>query len=335
MAVIEQAITDRYAVYHADCLSVLPEIQDETVGLSVYSPPFPELYQYSNDPRDLSNCTTYEEGLEHYRFVVEQVHRVTKPGRLSCVHCMDLKKGSWFQRDFPGDIVRLHQDAGFNFFCRVTIWKDPWLIARRTRMKSLRHKNLVEDSSTVRTAGPDYVLVFRKGGVNPEKIRHPHGLKSYAGSTPIPQELLDRFLHYTGDQRKNLLSHWIWRRYASPVWMDIRTGRLLPYEDSKESEEEKHVCPLQLDVIERCLTLWSNPGDVVLSPFAGVGSEVYMAVRLGRRAVGVELKNTYYRQALRNIQAALTGTCEEERELWDGVADHENVPADTGLGDVD
>ena len=220
MAVIDQKVTDSYAAYNADCMEVLPSFRADSIGFSMYSPPFPELYQYSNDPRDMSNCTTYDEGIDQYRFVVSEVARLTMPGRLSAVHCMDLKKGGVFQRDFPGDIIRVHQDAGFHFFCRITIWKDPWLIARRTRMRSLMHKTIVNDSSGARVAGPDYVLIFKKGGVNPTPITHPAGLKIYAGATPIPSDLL-RFMSYDGDQRKNLLSHWIWRAYASPVWTDI------------------------------------------------------------------------------------------------------------------
>ena len=315
--VIEQRLEDKYAVYNADAMNVLPSLGTGSIGVSVYSPPFPELYQYSNDSRDISNCATYEEGLGHYRFVVKQVARVTMPGRLSCVHCMDLKQGGVFQRDFPGDIVRLHVEAGFHFFCRITIWKDPWLIARRTRMRSLMHKTIVQDSAGARVAGPDYVLVFRKGGENPIPIAHPDGLKDYAGSNPIPAELLKQFSHYKGDQRKNRLSHWIWRAYASPVWTDIRTGRLLPYREARESDEEKHVCPLQLDAIERCLTLWSNPADIVLTPFLGVGSEVYQAVRSGRRGIGVELKPSYYRQALKNIEHAEDETEPAQLDMFD------------------
>jgi|SRR6185437_9597728 len=327
MSIIDQTIEEKYAIYNTDCMEVLPTIADDSIGFSVYSPPFPETYAYSNDPRDLSNCTTYEEGIEHYGHVVKEIGRVMKPGRLTAVHCMDLKKGSVYQRDFPGDIIRSHEQHGFGFICRVCIWKDPWLIARRTRMKSLRHKNICEDSSTVRIGPADYVLVFKKSGENKEKIRHPEGLKSYAGSTPIPEDLLKRFRTYKGDQKKNLLSHWIWRRYASPVWMDIRSGRLLPFQDSKEVDEEKHVCTLQLDVIERLLTLWSNPEDIVLSPFSGIGSEPFMAVRMGRRAIGTELKTSYYRQSLKNMKAALLPV-EEQESLFCLVSDDEEVDED-------
>ena len=311
MAVITQDITDQYAIYNADVMEVLPSFKAESVGFSVYSPPFPELYQYSNDPRDMSNCTKYEEGMEQYQFVVNEVARLTMPGRITAVHCMDLKKGGKFQRDFPGDIVRAHEQAGFNFFSRITIWKDPWLIARRTRSRSLMHKSIVNDSAQCKVAGADYILAFKKGGDNSEPIRHPDGLKTYAGKTPVPEDLLAKFSNFKGDQRKNLLSHWIWRAYASPVWTDIRSGRLMPYDEAKENEEEKHVCPLQLDVIERCLTLWSNPGDTVLTPFMGVGSEVYAALINGRRGVGVELKPSYFRQAKKNVLAASTHSTQE------------------------
>jgi DNA modification methylase len=330
--VINQEITDRYAAYNGDCMEVLPSLKAESVGLSVYSPPFPELYQYSNDPRDMSNCTHYEEGMAQFKFIIGEVHRLTMPGRITAVHCMDLKKGTMYQRDFPGDIVRLHEEAGFNFFCRITIWKDPWLIARRTRMRSLMHKMIVQDSSKCRVAGPDYVMVFRKSGESKNPVTHKNGFSKYAGETPIPENLVAEFKDYAGDQRKNFLSHWIWRRYASPVWMDIRSGRLLPFKAAKEVDEEKHVCPLQLDVIERCLTLWSNPGDVVLTPFMGVGSEVYSALKGARRAIGIELKESYYRQAVRNIHAAITGTDEDDHQSLGLKTDE---PAGDGMDSED
>lgn len=304
MAIAGKLITEEFALYNADCMEVLPSIPAESVGFSVYSPPFPELYQYSNDPRDMSNCTSFDEGMEQYQFVVNQMHRLTKPGRMTAVHCMDLKSGQHGQKDFPGAIVKAHEAAGFQFFSRITIWKDPWLVARRTRQRSLQHKMIVNDSAITKPVGADYVLVFRKGGDNAEAITHPQGLKRYAGELFIPEHLIAEFANYEGDQRANRMSHWIWRQYASAVWMDIRTGRLLPYREARETEEEKHVCPLQLDVIERCLTLWSNPGDTVLTPFLGVGSEAFMALSMGRRAIGVELKETYYRQACENVRLA-------------------------------
>lgn len=313
MAIITQDIQPRYALYNADNMEVLPGLKSDSIGFSVYSPPFPEMYQYSNDPRDMSNCKTYQEGIDQYQFIVNEIHRATQSGRLTAVHCMDLKKGTMYQNDFPGDIIRAHQAAGFNFFCRVTIWKDPWLIARRTRMRGLMHKMIVQDSSKCRVAGPDYVLVFRKGGECKQPIEHPNGFKSYYGEKKVPEHLKIEFANFTGDQRKNRLSHWIWRRYASPVWDDIRTGRLMPYKEARETDEEKHVCPLQMDVIDRCLALWSNLGDIVLTPFLGVGSEAYCALKMGRRSIGIELKETYYRQACRNVQSAITGTDDDSQ----------------------
>jgi len=304
MPVIDQTINDEYALYHADCMEVLPELENNSVDLSIYSPPFPELYQYSDDPRDMTNCTSYDESIEQYRYVVREVSRLTKSGRLSCVHCTDLRRGQMYQRDFPGDVVRVHEEMGMHFFCRTTIWKDPWEFARRTRMKSLMHKTVsTVDSSESRIAPADYLLIFKKGGKNPTPIKHEKGFRFYAGAEPLPADLVRDYGSYRGDPRNNRLSHWIWRQYASPVWMDIRRDRLLPYIEARENEEEKHVCPLQLDVIDRCLVLWSNPGDTVLSPFAGVGSELYEAVVNDRRGLGMELKATYYRQAKRNLEA--------------------------------
>jgi DNA modification methylase len=270
----------------------------------------------------MTNCVTYQESIDQYGYVVEQVARLTKPGRLTCVHCTDLRHGSMYQRDFPGDIVRVHESHGLHFFCRVTIWKDPWEFARRTRMKSLMHKQVsITDSACSRIAPADYLLIFKKAGVNAKPIKHEKGFRRYCGGNEIPAELVRDFQHYSGDPRNNLMSHWIWRQYASPVWMDIRRGRLLPYVEARENKEEKHVCPLQLDVIDRCLLLWSNPGDTVLSPFMGVGSEVFCAVAMDRKAIGVELKATYYRQAVRNVKAAKNATEDQFKLSMDGVDD--------------
>lgn len=328
MPVRNQEVNDAYAAYHADCMEVMPELPSESVGLSVYSPPFPELYQYSDDPRDMCNCVSYQESIEQYRHVVAEVCRLTKPGRLSCVHCTDLKRGILYQHDFPGDVIRVHEAAGMHYFCRVTIWKDAWEFARRTRMKTLMHKTTVEDSSKSRLAPADYLLVFRKPGDNPEPITHERGFREYAGEAAVPPELLAAFENYTGEQKKNALSQWIYRQYASPVWMDVRRHRLMPYDESKEDQEEKHVCPLQLDVIERCLDLWSNRGDVVLSPFMGVGSEVYSAVLHWRRAVGIELKETYFRQAIKNVGRAVKDR-PKEPTLYDAL---ESAPEADGDG---
>jgi hypothetical protein len=225
---------------------------------------------------------------------------VLKPGRISAVHTTDLKWGQLYQRDFPGDVVRTHEKHGLRFFCRITIWREAWEFARRTRMKSLMHKTIVQDSASSRIAPADYILVFLKPGINAVPITHETGFRHYAGGKLIPARLRD-YLTYKGDQKGNSLSHWIYRQYASPVWTDIRRGRLLPFNESKENPEERHVCPLQLDTIERCLSMWSNPGETVLTPFAGIGSELWMSVRLGRKAIGMELKQSYFRQALQNM----------------------------------
>jgi len=304
MAVIEKKIGERFALYNGDSCEVLPSLPAESIGLSIYSPPFAELYNYSDSPRDLSNCVSLEEFMEHYAFLIREIYRVTKPGRLTFVHCMDTMKGQHY-RDFPGDIIRAHEAAGFAFHSRRSIWKDPLRVAIRTRLLSLMHKQLAKDSARSAVAGADYLLGFVKPGVNADPIAHPCGLTAYAGEERPPEELIRKYRDWD-DPKTNRLSHWIWRRYASSVWMDIRAGRLLPYKKAKEKEEEKHVCPLQLDVIERVLTLWSNPGDVVLTPFLGIGSEAYCAIRMGRKAIGIELKPSYYSQAVRNVESALS-----------------------------
>ncbi len=305
MAVNDQEINDKYAIYNGDCIEVLPSIKSESVHLSVYSPPFADLYNYSSSDNDMSNCRSYEQFFEHYEFLVKEIYRVMVPGRITVVHCMDLKKPgiNSAYRDFPGDIIRLHEKNGFVYQGRHCVWKEPLKIAIRTRALGLMHRQIVKDSSLCHVAGADYILILRKEGNNPTPIEHPIGLSTYFGIRQIPEDLM-KFKNST-DPKTNKLSHWIWQQYASSFWDDIRTGNVLPYKGARDSDEEKHICPLQIDVIERCLTLWSNPCEVVLTPFMGVGSEVYCAVRNGRRAIGIELKQTYYRQAKENISHAL------------------------------
>lgn len=306
MAIQEQIITDKYAIYLGDCCETMPTFPAESVHLSIYSPPFGGLYHYSSSERDLSNCRDYDEFFEHYEFVVRELFRLTLSGRLTGVHCMDVPSGNSgvdHLRDFPGDIIRLHERVGFQYIARYCVWKEPLAVRNRTMAKNLAHKTIVEDSSRCSVASADYLLMFRKKGTNPSPITHPAGLTWYAGERPIPEELLP-YRHWRGNQIENRYSHWIWRQYASAFWDDIRLGRVLPFKIAKDEEDEKHVHPLQLDVIERCLILWSNPREVVLTPFMGVGSEVYCAVRQGRLGVGVELKETYYRQAAKNLEAA-------------------------------
>jgi hypothetical protein len=310
MAVLNQEITDRWAAYNGDSAEVLASLPDQTVGLSIYSPPFAVegggcLYNYSSSDRDLSNCRTYAEFFEHYAFIVEQIARLTLPGRISAVHCSDVPRDGANvagYTDFPGDIIRLHEKFGFEYLPRICIWKEPLEVRNRTMLKSLAHRQIVEDSTKTNVACADYLIPFRRKGKNPVPVTHPVGLLGYAGSRSIPAERLP-YRGYDGDQTKNIYSHWIWRQYASCFWDDIRLGRVLPYEEARDAEDEKHMHPLQLDVIERACVLWSNPGETVLSPFMGVGSEVAGAVMNGRRGLGIELKPSYFRQACRNLQS--------------------------------
>lgn len=307
--VFDQTITDRYALYNADCIPVMKEIPDASIHLSIFSPPFATsgggLFTYSSSDRDLSNNASYDGFFEHYRFAVEQVARVTMPGRISCVHCMDVPSGNTGRDhlvDFPGDIIRLHKDLGLDYIARYSVWKEPLGVRNRTMAKNLAHKSIVEDSSRCSSAAADYLLAFRKRGENKVPIAHPEGLMSYAGERKIPVEVL-KYRGWTGNQIENRYSHWIWRQYASAFWDDVRIDRVLPFRSARDPEDERHVHPLQLDVIERALVLWSNPGETMLTPFMGVGSEAFMAVKLGRRAIGVELKPSYYKQAVRNLAA--------------------------------
>lgn len=307
MGVMEQEIKGNYAIYLGDCIDVMGKLRPESVHLSIYSPPFGGLYHYSSSERDLSNCRSYEEFFEHYEFVVKELFRVTLPGRMTAVHCMDVPSGNTGQdylRDFPGDIIRLHVRLGFDYIARYHVWKEPLGVRNRTMAKNLAHKSVVEDSSRCSVASADYLLVFRKRGKNPIPIEHPYGLLEYAGERKVPYELL-KYRGWKGNQIENRYSHWIWRQYASAFWDDVRIGNVLPFKQAKDEEDEKHIHPLQLDVIDRCLVLWSNPGEIILTPFMGVGSEVYCAVKQGRKGIGVELKPSYFKQAKKNISHAM------------------------------
>jgi len=317
MAVKEQAITDQYALYLGDCCEVMPTLPDGSIHLSVYSPPFGGLYNYSSSERDLSNCRSYEEFFEHYEFVVRELYRLTMPGRLTGVHCMDVPSGNTgcdYLRDFPGDIIRLHAKLGFRYVARYHVWKEPLGVRNRTMAKNLAHKTIVDDSSRCTVASADYLLMFRRKGDNPVPIQHPHGLLEYAGEREIPAELM-KYRDWDGNQIENRYSHWIWRQYASAFWDDVRIGRVLPFKQARDEDDERHVHPLQLDVIDRCLTLWSNPGENILTPFMGVGSEVYAAVANDRRGIGMELKEAYYRQAVRNVEEAAAGVATKQGVL--------------------
>ncbi len=328
MAIIDQLITDKYALYNGDALEVLPTLPDASIDLSVYSPPFATdsggcLYHYSSSDRDLSNCRDYNEFFTHYEFFVRELFRLTKPGRMSAVHCMDVPSGNSgcdSYADFPGDIIRLHERCGWKQASpRITIWKEPLTVRNRTLTKALAHKSIVDDSCDCCVAGADYLLIFRRAGANETPVTHERGLTRYFGERKIPAELL-RYRKWKGSQIENRFSHWIWRNYASCVWDDIRgnTGTkaegVLQFKQARDEEDEKHVHPLQLDVISRCVELWSNPGEKVLTPFMGVGSEVYGAVRSGRRGIGIELKPSYYRQAIANL-ATVTADTEDSEQL--------------------
>lgn len=309
MAVKDQIIKSDYAIYNGDCIEIMKDMPNESIDLSIYSPPFKGLYHYSSSERDLSNSDNYDDFLTHYRFVVEGIHRITKPGRVTAVHCMDVptsNSGKDGLLDFPGDIVRLHQDCGFDFVARHVIWKEPLGVRNRTMQKNLAHKTVVDDSIYCGVAGCDHFLMFRKKGENKAAVAHPTGLKWYAGEREIPAELYP-WKDWTGDQKENRFSHWIWRQYASSFWDDIRINNVLPFKAEKgkklNEDDEKHVHPLQLDAINRVVVLRSNPGEVVFTPFMGVGSEVYGAILNGRKGIGVELKESYFKQAQRNLES--------------------------------
>lgn len=309
MAVTSQKVTDKYALYNGDCMEIMADLPAGSVHLSVYSPPFGALYQYSSDERDLSNSLDYDEFVEHYGFVVGAIHQATMPGRMSAVHCMDIPTGNTGRdhlRDFPGDIIRLHVKHGFQYVARYHVWKEPLTVRNRTMTKSLAHQSLTIDSTLCSVASADYLLIFRRAGKNTVPVSHPSGLMEYAGERKIPAELL-KFRGWKGNQIENQYSHWIWRQYASAFWDDVRLGRVLPYKPARDAEDERHVHPLQLDVIDRAIVLWSNEGETVFTPFMGVGSEVYGAVMNGRRGIGVELKSSYYNQAVKNVEAAAAG----------------------------
>lgn len=310
MAVIDQVINERYAIYNGDCIEVMQGMPSKSVHLSVYSPPFGGLYNYSSDERDLSNCKDYRQFFEHYEFVVSELARLTLPGRCSAVHCMDVptgNTGSDAYIDFPGDIIRLHEKLGFDFIARHAIWKEPLWVRNRTLQKNLAHRTAVDDSTQCGVASADYLIIFRRKGKNPVPVANPVGFLEYAGDDSKMPNDIRALRGFQGDQKANRFSHWIWRRYASSIWDDIRMGRVMPYEESRDEDDEKHVHPLQLDVIDRVVQMRSNPGEIVLTPFMGVGSEVYSAVSKGRRGIGAELKPSYYRQAVKNMEIAAAG----------------------------
>lgn len=331
----EQLITDNFAIYNSDCMYVLPKLEKESIDLSIYSPPFAGLYNYSSSENDFSNCETKEQFLDQYDFLVAEMARITKPGRITAVHCTDVFDNTSRLWDFPHEIIRIHEKYGFEYRNRITIWKEPLKVRMRTMVQSLMHKFIVEDATKCFTAMPDYVLVFTKKGENKVPVTHLQGLKRYFGATPILPNILQAWNNTNGsdfneaqlweylnkkydlheDPKSNKLSHYIWQRYASSVWDDIRIDNVLPFRDSKDPDDEKHVHPLQLDVVDRLVELYSNPGEVVLTPFMGVGSEVYSPVSLGRKAIGVELKDSYFKQAMLNLNETGKRFIEKPKQL--------------------
>ena len=245
--------------------------------------------------------------MTQYGYIVAEKHRVTKPGRMSAVHCMDIPTGNTGNdhlQDFPGELIRLHAKHGWKYVARYHVWKEPLTVRNRTMTKSLAHKTLTIDSTRCSIANADYLLIFRRSGQNEVPVAHPEGLKEYAGEQRMPADVL-AYRNWKGSQLENRYSHWIWRNYASAFWHDVRLDRVLPFKPARDQDDERHVHPLQLDVIDRAIVMWSNPGEVILTPFMGVGSEVYSAVRNNRRAIGAELKRSYYNQAVKNVAAAM------------------------------
>jgi DNA modification methylase len=332
MNVKEQKHETNYSIYNGDCMEVMPHLPTESIDLSVYSPPFAGLYNYSSSEHDFSNCENKEEFLQQYEYLIKEISRVTKPGRISAVHCTDVFDNTCRLWDFPHEIIKLHEKHGFEYRNRITIWKEPLKVRMRTMVQSLMHKFIVEDSTKCFTAMPDYVLIFTKKGENQMPVTHPFGINNYAGEIPIlpniltawnnanesnlnAEQLWEHLNNINEDGKITKLNHYIWQRYASSVWDDIRIDNVLPFRDSKEEDDEKHVHPLQLDVIDRIVELYSNPNEIVLTPFMGVGSEVFSPISMGRKAIGIELKDSYYKQAILNIKEAEKRFKETEKQI--------------------
>jgi len=300
---VNQIVTNEYAIYEGDSCELMKELPDNSVGFSIHSPPFEGLYKFSNSDRDVSNSEG-EDFWAHYGIIIEELYRITKAGRLASVHCMQLptsitRNGFIGMRDFRGEIVRAYQKAGWYFHSEVCIWKDPVVAQQRTKSIRLLHKQMEKDSSISGQGLADYIMTFRKAGENEEPIKGK--LEFYIGEGNAPESLESRIGRQSKDEAEKWHSIEVWQRYASPVWMDISQSRTLQYRGGRDKDDEQHISPLQLDVIERCIHLWSNPNDIVFTPFLGIGSEVYGAVEMGRRGIGIELKATYFSQAVKNL----------------------------------
>lgn len=282
MNVLDQVVKQKYAIYNGDSCEVIKGIPDNSIHYTIFSPPFASLYTYSNSDRDMGNCKGDKEFAEHFRFLIDELYRVTMPGRLLSFHCMQLplskeRDGVIGLKDFRGELIRMFQEAGFVYHSEVTIWKNPVTAMQRTKALGLLHKQLKKDSCMSRQGIADFLVTMRKPGDNPERVTHTNE------SFPV----------------------YVWQHYASPVWMDIKESDTLQRKSAREEKDERHICPLQLEVIRRGIELWTNPGDIVLDPFTGIGSTEYVALKSGRRAIGCELKPSYYKQAVSNCMAAL------------------------------
>lgn len=281
MNVLNQVIKENYSLYNGDSCEIMTTIPDNSIHYSIFSPPFADLYVYSNSERDMGNCKSKSEFYEHFRFIVKELYRIMMNGRLVSFHCMNLptskqRDGFIGITDFRGELIRLFEECGFIYHSEVCIWKDPVIAMQRTKALGLLHKQIKKDSAICRQGIADYLITMRKPGDNPEKITHTNE------SFPVH----------------------IWQNYASPVWMDINPSDTLQRTSAREEKDEKHICPLQLDVIKRGINLWTNPNDIVFTPFMGIGSEVYQALKMGRRGIGIELKESYYNQAVVNCENA-------------------------------
>ena len=284
MKVLDQVTENKYALYNGDSCEVVKAIPDNSIHYTIFSPPFASLYTYSNSDRDMGNSKGDDEFYNHFIYLAKELYRITMPGRLLSFHCMDLplmkeRDGVIGLKDFPSIIRQIFEDCGFIYHSKVTIWKNPVTEMQRTKALGLLHKQIRKDSAMNRQGIPDYIVTMRKPGDNPERISHTH--------ETLPAD--------------------VWQNYASPVWMDIRQSDTLQKKSAREDKDERHICPLQLEVIQRCVELWTNPGDIVLDPFAGIGSVPYVAVTMGRRGIGIELKDSYYKQAKNNLEIAVRG----------------------------
>lgn len=311
MALVNEQVSGKnFTIWNGDCVEVARGLPDESVHQIIYSPPFESLYTFSDDPRDMSNCTDKDTFWTHFKFLIAEYYRVMKPGRIVCVHVMQLptsktRDGFIGIRDFRGEVVRAHQEAGFYFHSEVMIRKDPVAAMQRSKSIGLLHKQVCKDSTISRMALADYVVVFRKPGDNAEPVDGP--FDAYYGNEAAPDGALRSDSAYRGTSHDLPGSPWysvaVWQRYAESCWMDIAQGDVLNRKEARDEPDEAHISPLQLTVIRRCVDLWSNPGDVVFSPFAGIGSELYVALQMGRKAIGAELKPSYFTQAVKNLKS--------------------------------